>query len=230
VKKNFRGTVQQAWETAAHGIPSGNVLAWLNHLHEALHEWDKSMLKDPKKILRKAQREFKKAVSGVISDDSEAKAKEMAELIELLLEKEEIRWLQISRANWLSQGDRNTSFFHNFATVRWKKNYIKKLKNDDGDWVEGSESLKPLVFQYFSNLFASEVQDTDPAFLDKITPKVTNLMNKGLIAPFSTEEVKKATLSIGDFKAPGPDGLHAVFYKKIGTCAEKRLLLMYYMP
>jgi hypothetical protein len=33
-------------------------------------------------------------------------------------------------------------------------------------------------------------------------------MNTGLLAPFTEEEVKK------DLKAPGPDGLHAIFYKR----------------
>jgi hypothetical protein len=50
-----------------------------------------------------------------------------------------------------------TLHFHNFASARHKKKYIKKLKNNDGDWVEGTEQLKPLVFQYFSNLFMYEV-------------------------------------------------------------------------
>jgi hypothetical protein len=57
------------------------------------------------------------------------------------------------------------------------------------------------------------VQHTDPAFLEKIRPKVTQAMNEKLMAPFSAEDVKKAAFSIGDYKAPGPDGLHAVFYK-----------------
>jgi hypothetical protein len=35
-----------------------------------------------------------------------------------------------------------------------------------------------------------------------------------LINPFSVEEVKEALESIGDLKAPGPDGMPAVFYKK----------------
>jgi hypothetical protein len=36
-------------------------------------------------------------------------------------------------------------------------------------------------------------------------------MNKILEAPFSAKDVRKATFSIVDFKAPSPDGLHAVF-------------------
>ena len=43
-------------------------------------------------------------------------------------------------------------------------------------------------------------------------------MNQILMAPFSREEVKKALFSIGDLKAPGPDGLHAVFLNGSGIC------------
>ena len=67
-------------------------------------------------------------MSGPSSDEKEAIAKEMSDLIELLLEQEEVQWMQRSRANWLQYGDRNTSFFHNFATARRKKNWIKKLR------------------------------------------------------------------------------------------------------
>lgn len=44
--------------------------------------------------------------------------------------------------------------------------------------------------------------------------KVTADMNRDLLAQFTPEEVKKALFSIGDLKAPGSDGLHAIFYKR----------------
>jgi hypothetical protein len=49
--------------------------------------------------LRKAQQESEKAISGVLIDESEAKAKEMVEIIEMLLRQEEVKWLQRSRVN-----------------------------------------------------------------------------------------------------------------------------------
>jgi ADP-ribosylglycohydrolase len=95
-----------------------------------------------------------------MSDENDIIAKEKANLIELLLEEDEIYWAQRSRANWLQFGDRNSSFFHNFATARRKKNYIKKLKNSENDWMEGTENLKPLISDYFFKLFTYEVQAT----------------------------------------------------------------------
>jgi hypothetical protein len=190
------------------------VLSKLAHLHGSLHAWDEEVLKKPKKRVKKSQRDLEAAMSGPMSDENEAIAKKEAALIEILLEQDEIYWQQRSRANWLQHGDRNTSFFHNFASARRKKNYIMKLKNNDGDWVEGTEHLKPLVFHYFSNLFLSEVDQVDQSMMEKNFPKITKQMNEKLLAPFSADDVRKAAFSIGDYKAPGPDGLHAVFYKK----------------
>jgi hypothetical protein len=112
----------------------------------------------------------------------------------------------------MHQGDRNTSFSIISPRLR-KKNTISKLKHDNGIWVEGIDALKPLILNYFTNLFSSEVHVVDPAMLEKINPRVDNDMNNLFLAPFDVDDVKKVAFSIGDLKAPGPDGLHAVFYK-----------------
>jgi hypothetical protein len=98
-ERNFKDIVQRAWEKAGKTEASDGVLNKLGRVHEALHELDNNVLKKPKIRLRKAQRDFEAAVSRVISDESEAKAKEIADLIEVLLEQEEIHWLQRVRAN-----------------------------------------------------------------------------------------------------------------------------------
>jgi hypothetical protein len=147
METDFREEVQRAWDAASGA--EGGVLGRLGQMHAALHAWDSQVLRKLKRHLRKAQRELEKAMNGPISDESEAKAKEMANLIKLLLEQDEIYWAQRSRANRLQHGDRNTSFFHNFASARRKKNSIERLKDANNDWVEGTESLKPLILSYF---------------------------------------------------------------------------------
>jgi hypothetical protein len=47
------------------------------------------------------------------------------------LKQDETYWAQRSGTNWMHQGDKNTSFFHNFASARRKKNTITKLKDDN---------------------------------------------------------------------------------------------------
>jgi hypothetical protein len=58
------------------------------------------------------------------------------------------------------------------------------------------------------------VHDVDQEVLRDVNCRVTADMNQLLLAPFSRDEVKKALFSIGDLKAPSPDGLHAIFFKR----------------
>jgi hypothetical protein len=83
-EEGFKEEVEKAW-AAASTVPGG-VLGRLSHMHAALHAWDKRVLKKPKRRLRSAQRELDAALSGPITDESEKKAKEKANLIEILLE------------------------------------------------------------------------------------------------------------------------------------------------
>jgi len=53
-----------------------------------------------------------------------------------VLYREEMMWLQRSRISWLKEGDRNTKFFHRKAVWRSRKNKIKKLKADNGQWCD----------------------------------------------------------------------------------------------
>jgi hypothetical protein len=81
------------------------------------------------------------------------KQEEITDEIEKIPDQDEIYKMQRSRVNWLTHGDRNYAYFHNYAKARRKRNLIVKLKNDNGDWKEGNTLLKPLIMDYFSNLF-----------------------------------------------------------------------------
>lgn len=52
-------------------------------------------------------------------------------------------------ANWLRMGNRNTTFFHNFASYRKKRNTIKGIEDESGRWVEGDEELLEVATNYF---------------------------------------------------------------------------------
>jgi hypothetical protein len=57
--------------------------------------------------------------------------------------------------------------------------------------------------------------------LEAVTPRVTSQMNEFLLAEYTEKEIKRALDDIGDLKAPGADGMPAIFYKKFwGTVGD----------
>lgn len=51
------------------------------------------------------------------------------------LDMEEVMRKKISQNKYLKEGDRNTSFFHTKASNRKQRNWIKGLKDDNGQWT-----------------------------------------------------------------------------------------------
>jgi hypothetical protein len=209
----FKEVVEGAWESALH-VHGLDLAGRLARVHDQLHRWDRTVLKSTSKRIKTAQRDLEKVARGALTDENIARQKKLATEIENLLVQEEIHWAQRSRVNWLQYGDKNTSYFHNSAKARRQRNRVKRLKDENGVWREGTAYLNPMISDYFSGLFSTEVYDIDPTLLQKVYPRVTANMNDSLRRPYTAEDVRKALFSIGDMKAPGTDGLHAIFFKK----------------
>lgn len=74
--------------------------------------------------------------------------------------------------------------------------------------------MKDYSANYFSDIFSSTVRHDNEAILRTVQPKATEEMNEILCAEYIEEEVKAALDNIGDLKAPGPDGMPAIFFKR----------------
>ncbi|KAL4353175.1 hypothetical protein GQ457_06G017320 [Hibiscus cannabinus] len=60
--------------------------------------------------------------------------------LDIVLDQEERFWHQKSRAEWITQGDRNTSYCHMVASARHKHNVIRMLRIDGGVWCDEQDN------------------------------------------------------------------------------------------
>jgi hypothetical protein len=84
----------------------------------------------------------------------------------------------------LLKGDGNTSFFHAFASKRKKKYFVRTLKDENGDMVEG-EQLKNFIANKYLNLFMSHAGSHNDEMLYCVDPRVTREMNMVLLESFT---------------------------------------------
>ena len=130
------------------------------------------------------------------------------------LDDEEIYWGQRAKAHWLREGDKNTSFFHAQASKRRKQNTILGIWDCCGRWCEGQDNIAQAAIDYFNNIYASSSPSGIDEVIDAIPTRVTKEMNENLNRSFTKEEVAIALKQIHPTKAPGPDGMSAIFYQK----------------
>ena len=139
-----------------------------------------------------------------------------------LLYREEMMWLQRSRISWLREGDRNTSFFHRKAAWRAKKNKIRRLKAEDGRYIENKKEMEEMATTFFKNLYTRDETICPEPLLDMIQNKVNGNMNEALCKPFTDDEISDALFQIGPLKAPDWMASQPDSFKEIGKCCQRR--------
>ncbi|KAL0292479.1 UNVERIFIED_CONTAM: hypothetical protein Sradi_6986800, partial [Sesamum radiatum] len=90
--------------------------------------------------------------------------------------------------------DQNTKYYHSQATVRNRKNEIRKIKNTNGVMVHEKDDIQNVILAYFRDLLTTirpEYQNLDDV-LQHVDSKVRRSMTIDLCQPYTTVEVTKA--------------------------------------
>lgn len=74
--------------------------------------------------------------------------------------------------------------------------------------------MRNLVTNFYNDLFHSCAGTRYAKLMAQVHPKVSQEMNLLLMKDFTDEEIKQALDSMGDLKAPGADGMPALFYNQ----------------
>ena len=80
--------------------------------------------------------------------------------------------------------------------------------------MEDSKGIHNLMTNFYNSLFQSSAGSWFNELMHCVPNRVTAMMNEELVKEYTEEEVKLALDSIGDLKAPGPNDMPALFYKK----------------
>ena len=131
--------------------------------------------------------------------------------------REEIFWKQKYRIDWLQEGDRNATFFHNSIKARRHGNSLSSLVLSDGTQIYSCEAISREVVKHFFDLFSRE----EPGFgheerniLDCIPHLVSAKMNEALLYPISLTELEKIVFNMKKGKSPGLDGFPIEFFQE----------------
>ncbi|XP_030479414.1 uncharacterized protein LOC115696664 [Cannabis sativa] len=202
--------VQNAWREELHTNPMINLYRKLKKTKDHLQKWNKTQFRH----IRHQVEEAKLALEKIELKDQiheEALGEARANLSEALT-REEIFWKQKSRVAWLQQGDRCTKFFMASTAIRRRRNYIQTVRTENGDWVTDPRSIADLFSSKFNSIFTSRTRsDLDGNSLIN-NPLIEDTTNQTLISIPLENEILKFIRSMGQDKAPGPDGMSVGFY------------------
>nr|GEX54718.1 hypothetical protein [Tanacetum cinerariifolium] len=120
---------------------------------------------------------------------------------------------QKAKIEWLDVGDSNSAFFHKFVKSRNRSCRIEVIRGDGDTDVTGSLVAETFISHYQKFLgtnMTCEALNIEGLFIKRIFDGLRAQMVRNV----TNEEIKSVMFSIGDDRAPGPDGFTSAFFKK----------------
>ncbi|XP_038979184.1 uncharacterized protein LOC120109519 [Phoenix dactylifera] len=115
---------------------------------------------------------------------------------------------------WIREGDRNTRFFHQSTIIRRHRNRIGRIRDSSGRVSEDQETVRRILVQFFRDRW-TESGGTDGGACGSVPGRQVSVEeNAALVSPVSGDEVQAALWSLGEDRAPGPDGFPPIFFRR----------------
>ncbi|CAM8902499.1 unnamed protein product [Rhodiola kirilowii] len=132
---------------------------------------------------------------------------------------------QRARLNWAKEGDLNSRYFHSVIKGRRSKSSIHCVKLGEGDYSFDPTVIKEQFVNHFKELLNGQ-HSRVPVAQEELCegPKVKEADCFLLVKEVSYNEIAEIVKNLPSFKAAGPDGYNAEFFKASWPLIEKDLL------
>ncbi|KAL3352287.1 hypothetical protein AABB24_020369 [Solanum stoloniferum] len=151
--EGVQNIISKAWSYDCNGFEQSRVSFKLKHSRRSLVAW----LRGANGNARKRIISIKGKITALRNNASNfdwSKLRLLKRELSKAYNDEETFWKQKSRALWLREGDKNTSYFHMATLQRRNRNMIKGFQISDGRWVVDQSDIIQEVEQYYNAVFA----------------------------------------------------------------------------
>ncbi|XP_059284932.1 uncharacterized protein LOC132038261 [Lycium ferocissimum] len=93
---------------------------------------------------------------------------------------------------WTEEEDRNSKYFHCLIRDRRRRLQLHRIKNSNGNWVQGDEGISKAAIHHFEHMFNLNHNFIDNDILNVIPNCINNDDNEALIAIPDMEEIRNA--------------------------------------
>ncbi|CAA0831454.1 Unknown protein, partial [Striga hermonthica] len=135
------------------------------------------------------------------------------ELDEVLFQ-EELLLLQKSQRDWVLFGDRNSSYYHQLLKHRRRKNKIVVLQDEMGVMIEKHAALQSMAVEFSKNIYFVPQFGQPVVCISGSFPPLEVSHSRLIARDISESKVLGALKKMAPLKAPGVDGLHALFFQQ----------------
>jgi hypothetical protein len=109
-------------------------------------------------------------------------------------------------------GHASTKFFHANDTIKYRRNLITMLEDDNGVNITDHHAKADLLLVSFKQRLGTSSSSPSIFYLSNLVQAHAN--TSALVEPFSPEEIDLVVKALPSDKSPGPDGFNTDFVKK----------------
>ena len=119
-----------------------------------------------------------------------------------------------SRIQWLSEGEKPSSFFCKLENKNYTEKTIRKIELSDGAEIKDQKKILCEIEKFYSKLFEVRNITLYENSLDYINVQnIKNISNLNIGNPITAEELSLVLKKSKNNKLPGIDGISAEFLK-----------------
>ncbi|KAF7808324.1 ribonuclease H [Senna tora] len=225
--------VRDAWLVNKRGSLAYSFVQKCRGVKQDLRTWNRNCFGHVQQQIKSLNDDLRKLQESLVNFDYPPsqlllQEKEIRKSLEDKLAKEELLWAQKARQLWLVEGDRNTKYFHSIVKKRRLINHFTRIRRMDGEWTNDYQEMEMLAVQYFNDVYTHDNRparvEIDQLLHSLEVPSITDQERLHLEAPLTDAEIENALFLMKPDKAPGPDGLPAMFFQRFSPVVKNDLI------